>query len=427
VSDAFSVDDRLKGVPLGTESFAIERIGEKKWNVLRGDVRFPAAVLKDSALRHNGAWMRRFLAASGALFAPHGKTTLSPELFRRQLEDGAWAITFANLGQVRAARRHGVARVVLANEVVDPAEVRWALRELATDPNFEMLWLVDSLDCVELLAAQAAAQPPGRPLELLVERGFAGGRAGCRDGAAALGVARAVYAAAPQLALRGVSGFEGLLSADDPAAEQTRVVAFLDSIVECAEACDREDLFGPGPILLSAGGSAFYDLAVARLSRRQLQRESKLVIRSGCYLTQDGGPYERAFARILARAPGAREQGEGLRPALELWAQVLSRPEPTRAVANLGKRDASFDAGLPRPFAFFRVGLHQAPVPLTGVATASLNDQHALLDVPADSPLRPGDQLGFGISHPCLTFDRWGLLFVVDDAYDVVSAVHTLF
>jgi D-serine dehydratase len=144
VSDDFSIDDRLKGVPLGTESFAIERIGEKKWNVLRGDVRLPAAVLKDSALGHNSAWMRRFLTASGALFAPHGKTTLSPELFRRQLDDGAWAITFANLGQVRAARRHGVARVVLANEVVDPAEIRWALRELAADPHFELLWLVDS-------------------------------------------------------------------------------------------------------------------------------------------------------------------------------------------------------------------------------------------------------------------------------------------
>ena len=427
MSGGFSIDDRLKGVPLGTEAFAIERIGEKKWNVLRGDVRFPAAVLKDSALRHNGVWMRRFLAASGALFAPHGKTTLSPELFRRQLDDGAWAITLANLGQVRAVRRHGLARIVLANEVIDPAEVRWALRELAADRNFELLWLVDSIDCVQLLAALAAAQPLGRPLELLVECGYAGGRAGCRDLASALRIARAVHAAAPKLALRGISGFEGLLSADDPGLEKARVVAFLDSIGETAEACDREGLFGAGPVLLSAGGSAFYDLAIERLGRRQLQREAKVVIRSGCYLTQDGGPYERAFARILERSPLAREQGEGLRPALELWAQVLSRPEPTRAVVNLGKRDASHDAGLPRPLAFFRAGLSQAPVPLSGVTTAGLNDQHALLDIPPESPLRPGDRLGFGISHPCLTFDRWPLLFVVDDAYDVVSAIHTLF
>ncbi len=427
MNGAFSIDDRLKGVPLGTQSFAIDRIGEKKWNVLRGDVRFPAAVLKDSALRHNGAWMRRFLAASGALLAPHGKTTLSPELFRRQLEDGAWGITLATLGQVRAARRHGVARVVLANEVVDPAEIRWALRELGGDPHFELFWLVDSIDCVQLLAAEAQPRELGRPLELLVERGFAGGRTGCRDLAAALGVARAVHAAAPKLALRGISGFEGLLSAADPGVEKAQVAAFLDSIGETAEACDREGLFAAGSVLLSAGGSAFYDLVIERLGRRQLQRESKVLLRSGCYLTQDGGSYERAFARILERSPVARAQGEGLHPALELWGQVLSRPEPTRAVVNLGKRDASYDAGLPRPLAFFREGTHQAPVPLSGVTTAALNDQHALLEIPAESPLRPGDRLGFGISHPCLTFDRWPLLFVVNDAYDVVSAVHTLF
>ncbi len=427
MSGAFSIDDRLKGVPLGTESFAIDRIGEKKWNVLRGDVRLPAAVLKDSALRHNGAWMRRFLAASGALLAPHGKTTLSPELFRRQLDDGAWGITLATLGQVRAARSHGVARVVLANEVVDPAEIRWALRELAADPHFELIWLVDSLDCVELLAREARPRELPRPLELLVECGFAGGRTGCRGLAAALRVARAVHAAAPKLALRGISGFEGLLSADDPEVEQARVVAFLDAIGETAEACDREGLFAPGPVLFSAGGSAFYDLVIERLGRRQLQRESKLIVRSGCYLTQDGGPYERAFARIIERSALARGQGEGLRPALELWGQVLSRPEPTRAVVNLGKRDASHDAGLPRPLVFFREGTHHAPVPLSGVSMAGLNDQHALLDILAESPLRPGDRLGFGISHPCLTFDRWPLLFVVDDGYQVVSAVHTLF
>ncbi len=427
MSAGFLIDDRLKGVPLDTEGFAIERIGEKKWNVLRGDVRFPAAVLKESALCHNGAWMRRFLAVSGALLAPHGKTTLSPELFRRQLDDGAWAITLATLGQVRAARRHGVARVVLANEVVDPAEVRWALRELEADPHFELLWLVDSIDCVRLLAAEAQTRELGRPLELLVERGFAGGRAGCRDLASALGVARAVHAAAPTLALRGISGFEGLLSADDPGGEQERVVAFLDAIGETAEACDHERLFAAGPVLLSAGGSAFYDLVIERLAGRQLQRESRVLVRAGCYLIQDEGAYERAFARILERSGVARGQGEGLRPALELWGQVLSRPEPTRAVVNLGKRDASHDAGLPRPLAFFREGTHQAPVPLSSVITAVLNDQHALLDIPAESPLRPGDRLGFGISHPCLTFDRWPLLFVVNDGYDVVSAVHTLF
>jgi D-serine dehydratase len=426
VSSGFVVDDRLKGVPLGTPPFPIEDAARRNWNLLRGDVRLPAAVLKDSALRHNGAWMRRFLAASGAWFAPHGKTTMSPELFQRQREDGAWGLTLATMGQVRAARRHGVSRVYLANVVADGAEAAWAVDELRRDDSFEMLFLVDSEDSVALLAAAARAGV-SRPLELMLERGYPGGRTGCRSLEQALALARSVRAGAPHLTLRGVSGFEGLLSADDVRVAEARVSGFLDSIRETAESCDQEQLFGPGPTLLSAGGSAFYDLVIERFGVARLTGETRVLVRSGCYLTQDGGPYERAFARIQERSGAARELGPGLLPALELWAQVLSRPEPTRAVANLGKRDASHDLGLPRPTAVFRQGRDSAPVPLSGVTTAGLNDQHALLDVPPDCALRPGDRVAFTISHPCLTFDRWPLLFVVDDAYQVIGAVHTLF
>lgn len=426
MSAGFSVDDRLKGVPLGVAPFPIERIAERGWNVLR-DLRLPAAVLKESALARNGAWMRRFLATSGALFAPHGKTTMSPELFHRQIADGAWGLTFATMGQVRAARRHGIERIFLANVVADPSEALWAVHELESDPALEMLFLVDSEAAVALWSTAARSANARRPIDLVLERGYPAGRTGCRTLEQALVVARAIHAQAPTLGLRGVSGFEGLLSSEDPRATEERVTAFLDAIRETAEACDRAALFAPGPKLLSAGGSAFYDLVLDRFGRASLSGESRVLVRSGCYLTQDGGPYERAFARICERSDRARELGPGLVPALELWAQVLSRPEPTRAVANLGKRDASHDLGLPRATATFRPGRDTAPVALHGVTTAGLNDQHALLDVPAGSDLRPGDLMAFTISHPCLTFDRWPLLFVVDDAYAVTAAVHTLF
>jgi D-serine dehydratase len=217
------------------------------------------------------------------------------------------------------------------------------------------------------------------------------------------------------------------LKAASDADTDSRVAAFLDAIVEAAEAADGERLFAEGTILLSAGGSAFYDLVVERFARARLSRGSEVVLRPGCYLTQDSALYERAFARIHERSLLVRELGEGLRPALELWAHVLSRPEPTRAVAGLGKRDASHDGELPRPRFWFRPGRHAAPLELRGVGTATLNDQHALLALAPDAPLGVGDLVGFGISHPCLTFDRWPLLLIVNDAYDVVAAVRTYF
>jgi len=56
-----------------------------------------------------------------------------------------------------------------------------------------------------------------------------------------------------------------------------------------------------------------------------------------------------------------------------------------------------------------------------------LDDQHAYLDIPADSPLQPGDMVAFGVSHPCTTFDKWQALYLVDDGLRVTGAIRTFF
>jgi D-serine dehydratase len=94
----------------------------------------------------------------------------------------------------------------------------------------------------------------------------------------------------------------------------------------------------------------------------------------------------------------------------------------------MGKRDVSFDSGLPTPERWFRRGLHQAPEALDKRhRTVALNDQHAFLDVAEDSPLEVGDILVFGVSHPCTTFDKWRLAYIVDDEDRVIEAVKTFF
>jgi len=422
------IDDRIKGIPGGTPPFPLGAIGKKGWNLLREDLPLPVVVLKESALAHNGAWMRRFLAAGGAALAPHGKTTMSPQLFKRQLDDGAWAITLATVGQVQVARRYGVPRVLFANQLVGRPAIRYILDELKRDPGFDFYALVDSVAGVRHLAAAARERPPGRPLRLLVEGGFAGGRTGCRTLAAALEVARAVKEATPALALHGVEGFEGIIAGPDQAATEDRVGAFLDFLVEIARVAAAESLFADGPVILSAGGSGNYDLAVGRLAGAGLGRETKTVIRSGCYLTHDSIMYRELFRRIAERSPEVRRLGEGPRPALELWAYVQSRPEPTRAILGFGKRDSSYDAGLPAPQAWFRPGSEDAPRPLgPDHKVVALNDQHAFVDLPAESPLRVGDMVALGLSHPCLVFDKWQMIPIVDDEYNVVSAIRTFF
>ncbi|QJD99918.1 amino acid deaminase [Massilia forsythiae] len=434
-------------LPPGTKGLAIGAplrqgaIGVQGWNVLRGDTGLPVAVLKTAALRHNLAWMRDFCARHGASLAPHGKTTMCPQLFGAQLAHGAWGITLATPAQVQVAHRFGVRRVLLANQLVAPGDLRIVLALLRDDPEFDCVVLADSLAGVARLAEAVAAQPltatasaaVARPLPVLVELGLQGKRAGCRTPEAALTVARAL-AGSPGLVLAGFEGYEGLLVSHDHEADLGAVRAFVDALCALVPAADDEGLFQGGEIMVSAGGSAYFDL-VARgfASMPELSRPLRPILRSGCYVTSDHGLYRAALAQLDARE-GAVSAGaasaDGLRPALEIWSVVQSRPEPDLAILGMGKRDASHDAGLPQPLLCHRPGPGLPTALPAGCEIVKLNDQHAYLRLP-EGPVRAalqvGDLVGCGISHPCTTFDRWPLLLGVDDDYAVRGAFNTFF
>lgn len=120
--------------------------------------------------------------------------------------------------------------------------------------------------------------------------------------------------------------------------------------------------------------------------------------------------------------------GGGFENALEVWANVISRPEAGRAIIGAGRRDFGHDAGAPVVLKHFRPARDETPrAPGEGWEIVSINDQHAHLALPAQSDLAVGDLTALGVSHPCTTFDKWRLLWVVDGAYGVRSAVETFF
>jgi D-serine dehydratase len=422
-----NLDRCVKGVPPAAAPLRLGDVAVRGWNLLKGDLPLPAAVIKRGALDHNSRWMRRFLELTDAKIAPHGKTTMAPQLFAKQLADGAWGITVASVGQMMVCRAFGVQRIVLANQLVGRQEIATVAEELRRDPAFDFYCLVDSLEGVRRLVDVTASANIGRPLQVLLEGGIMGARTGCRTTEDALAVARAVKAASPHLALRGVEGFEGLLTSGPAAEQDAKVAAFLDYLVEIARLCAAEKLFAPGPIILTAGGSAFFDLAATRLHNAAPQGV-EVVIRSGCYLTHDSKSYRDMVARLMERMPAAKALGEGLRPALEVWAYVQSRPEPGRMIATMGKRDIGFDVTLPILEQWYRPGTHTTPQRTDGLgAVVALNDQHAHIEVPKDAPFQVGDLLSFGVSHPCTTFDRWQLIYEIDERHNVIGAIRTFF
>jgi D-serine dehydratase len=413
------LDVLAKGLPAGA-SLRLGDVGKQGWNVLAGDMPMPLAVIRESVLKANSAWMSAFTGANDLLIAPHGKTTMAPQLFDLQIADGAWAITVATMQQLAVARHFGVKRVILANQPIGRQEIACCFEALQ-QPGFELYCLADSVTGVGLLAEAAKGHAGANPLRVFVEIGFMGGRTGARTREEALAVARAV-ASAPGLRLAGFECFEGLHS-DSAGADK-----LLDEVIAVAAAANAEGLLGPEPLVLSAGGTALFDRVGEKFNAASLGRPLLKVLRSGCYLTHDDLGYSASFRRIMLETSLKLPPG-GLEPALEVWAYVQSRPERGRSLLTLGKRDVTYDSALPVPLRWYRPGGAMArPEPMpAGHTVLGLNDQHCHLGTPEQSPLQVGDMVAFGIAHPCLTFDKWAVLMLVDDDWNVTGAIRTFF
>ena len=394
------------------------------WNLLQEDVSLPVAVLSNSRVEHNLNWMKSFISTYGLKLAPHGKTTMSPALFHQQLAHGAWGITLATAPQVQAAYHFGVRRVIMANQLVGRANMA-IISRLLQNPAFDFFVIVDSAANVEQLG-QFFAQT-GQRLNLLLELGVMGGRTGVRDEQTRAAVLDAIARYPQSLALAGIEVYEGVLKDD------ASIRAFLRCAVGELQALAEHKLLATDTAILTGAGSAWFDLVAEEWTGVTLDRPLDIILRPGCYLTHDVGIYKAAEARIHASNPVAREMQTSLLPALQLWAYVLSIPEPGLAILGLGKRDAAFDAGLPVPALHFRPQNKGCPGSETPVAASAdwkltaMMDQHAFMQVGADADLQVGDMLALDISHPCLTFDKWRQLLVVDDNYTVIDAVETFF
>ena len=412
------IDDTFKGFPFG-HNLRLGEIGSKGWNALDGDVPFPIALIKQSALKHNSDWMSRYVENRGVRLSPHVKTTMAPQLMKLQIAAGAWALTVANLHQLRICRRFGARRLVVANQLIGRHEVDALVSELKRDPDLEVYSLLDSEAGLGMLEEGAHRAGLTRRIPILVELGYPGGRTGVRTVSSALDLMRRV-ARSTYVSLAGLETFEGLHQFREPGAAEPAVRSLLSTFAQLFEKGRAERLFDSERPIVSAGGSTFYPEVIDEF----VKLDAAVVIRSGCYITHDHGIFDH-WARVLAdKRP---EKLGGLQPALEVWGRVQSIPEPGLAIVTAGRRDVGFDSGLPKPILRARSGELITPPPDDTWSTIALSDQHAHVRVPVGIDLSVGDAIGFGISHPCTTFDKWALLYVVDDRYKITDAIKTYF
>lgn len=386
-------------------------------NLLAEEVCLPAALVKKTALENNIAWMQRYADTRGVSLAPHGKTTMTPWIFQAQQRAGAWGIGVGSAWQASAAMASGIERVLMVNQLVGQANMQVVSQLKAHYRAVDFLCCVDSLANARTLSAFFSARQ--QTLDVLIELGVPGGRCGCRSVDAALALAQEV-ATLPGLTLRGLELYEGVLHGDDP---QPQVEALLRQAAGLA--CQMAPLV-EGEFILTGAGTVWYDVVCNVWLAAQKPDRCRVVIRPGCYITHDVGIYEIARQELIARDPIACDLGGDLTSALELMAMVQSVPEADRAVVNFGKRDCAFDAGLPQPVAHYRHG-KALPLQADEIVSVGIMDQHCMLRLAPGCDVQVGDIVLFGTSHPCLTFDKWKTLLLVDDEYHVLEELDTLF
>ena len=293
------------------------------------------------------------------------------------------------------------------------------IARLLHDPGFQYYCLVDSADLVDRLGEFFSAE--GRQLHVLLELGVMGGRTGVRNEEQLNSVLTALSRWKGAIALDGVEIYEGVLD------DENSIRNFLEHATTTTRRLAEAKRFRRMPVLLSGAGSAWYDVVAEVFTAAGFGDSVEIVLRPGCYLTHDVGAYRKAQERIVENNTTAHGMSSALLPALQVWAYVQSIPEDEKAIIGMGKRDAAFDAGLPIPALHYRPGTDKPKGAPGHWIITKMMDQHAYLGFESGDDLRVGDMIGFDICHPCLTFDKWRTLPIVDSQYQVVDIVQTFF
>lgn len=401
----------------GKKGRAVSQSENGVYRLIDEDVSLPVAVIKQSALTNNLNWMQSFADHHQVKLSPHGKTSMTPDFFRQQLENGAWGITVATPAQAEIAAMAGAKRIIMANQLVGKTNMA-IIEQLIREFDVDFYCCVDSSINVQQLNQYFSNTK--QTLKVLIEFGVAGGRCGCRSPQEVLELAQTIQDT-PALSLAGIEVYEGVIHGDN--AEQD-IRTFLNQALSSVESLASDGLIAGQPIITGAG-SAWYDVVAECLANLT---DYLAIIRPGCYAIHDTGIYLDAQNKVLQRAQVnqgyACELGGDLESALEVWAYVISRPEPTKLVVGLGKRDVAFDAGLPIAERSYRNG---EAISVKGLTSTAVMDQHTFVETDGSSEIEVGDMIAFSTSHPCLTFDKWRYIAISDDDHQVINWVETCF
>jgi D-serine dehydratase len=424
---AFLLDDRHRGFPPGLDAVASTDLAAKKWAPADGTMNLPCLSMDLGVFGQNRDAMFEVCRHSGAAIAPHIKTPMAPALAVDLVNQGAWGISVADLRQAAVMLRHGIPRILIANEIGGKGAAHRLAALARAYPDSQLYLFIHSSSFVDALANLWAEAVDLASLHLLIEVGC--GRGGVRSQAQVADIITAISKAKCGLVLAGVAAYEG--TANRPDMVQTE--GLLDDLFErCGDVLRsvREHRGARAPLILTAGGSSLFDHVIARGKPLVTNdRNCTLILRSGACFFSDHGPIRERLSALARRdllgSHCSSIVETSFRPALRLWAEVLSVQSPELVICGIGLRDVSHDQGLPVPLVLWRGDKILRELSPTA-SVSKLNDQHAFVQLPR-CEVEPGDVIEFGVKHPCTTIDKHSVIYVLDKKGLVIDAYETFF
>ena len=369
------LDARIKGIPGSVEPFPLKEIKNKNWNILNEDMPMPIMVLKQDQLNHNLKTFAEYLKNNNLYISPHGKTTMSPQLFSTQLDHGAWGITAGAINQIQVMYQYGVKRILLANQLLGKSHLETISNYINNDKDFSFYCFVDSVDQFNNIRKNLNDTKLINPINLLPEIGAQNGRTGIRSKKAFLELVDEITKdKSNNFSFAGISSYEGIAAVAMKGSQAVHdFCSFIEDIILSIPSNHFSKI---NELIITSGGSTHFDIVGERFSKLELSVPIKILLRSGCYITHDHGPYLEALK--TAQEDKNRQWDQSLKPALEIWSYVQSIPETNLAFLTMGKRDAPYDAGLPKPLKRFRPG--EGYMELGAAEIFSSNDQHSFVN-----------------------------------------------
>lgn len=325
------------------------------------EVDTPSLLLDGDALRANIARMAAFFAGRHAKLRPHFKSHKCTTIARLQMEAGAVGVTCAKLGEAEVLADAGIRNILIANEIVGRLKVA-RLIELAKRASPMV-----AVDCPEnVLMLSQAAEAAGLRVGVLVEVDIGMGRCGVEPGQPAVKLARLVTTL-PGLKFLGLQGYEGhSVDLRDEGERTDKTRAALKLLIETRRLLERS---GIEVAIVSGGGTGTYTITGDCDGVDEVQ--------AGSYAAMDWW-----YSDIRPE----------FKQAMSILTTVISRPKPTVAIIDVGRKGVGAEWGSPRVKA------------LRGARIGSFgSEEHATVMLEDSAGLNVGDHLEIIPSHGCTT------------------------